>query len=76
MLEIAGMEAAGVPWLDVERLRLVRYSTRGVGQCGPRRQDKSKDLLPTYAGAAAEERSAHVLWGVGSSNCALGTLAY
>ena len=36
------MEAAGVPRLDVERLRLVRRSTRGAGQRGPSRRDKSR----------------------------------
>jgi hypothetical protein len=35
------MEAAGVPRLDVERLVLVRRSTRGTGQRGPSRRDKS-----------------------------------
>ena len=40
------MEAAGAPRLDVERLRLVRRSTRGAGQRGPRRRDKSGDSLP------------------------------
>ncbi len=52
------MEAAGVPRLDVERLALVRRSTRGTGQRGPRRRDKSGDSLPAYAGAVAEARSA------------------
>jgi hypothetical protein len=36
------MEAAGVPRLDVERLALVRRSTRGTGQRGPPRRDKSR----------------------------------
>ena len=36
------MEAAGAPRLDVERLRLVRRSTRGAGQRGPSRRDKSR----------------------------------
>ena len=35
------MEAAGVPRLDVERFRLIRRSTRGTGQRGPSRRDKS-----------------------------------
>ena len=52
------MEAAGAPRLDVERLRLVRHSTWGTGQRGPQRRDKSRDSLPAYASAAAEERSA------------------
>ncbi len=55
------MEAAGAPRLDVERLRLVRRSTRGAGQRGPLRRDKSRDSLPAYAGAVAEERSARLL---------------
>jgi hypothetical protein len=55
------MEAAGAPRLDVERLRLVRRSTRGAGQRGPWRRDKSRDSLPAYAGAVAEERSARRL---------------
>lgn len=58
------MEAAGAPRLDVERLRLVRRSTRGAGQRGPRRRDKSGDSLPAYAGAVAEARSARrKAWG-------------
>ena len=56
------MEAAGAPRLDVERLRLVRRSTRGAGQRGPRRRDKSGDSLPAYAGAVAEERSVRLFW--------------
>src|SRR4029079_2334936 len=36
------MEAAGVPRLDVERLRLVCRSTRGTGQRGLLRRDKSR----------------------------------
>ena len=69
------MEAAGAPRLDVERLRLVRRSTRGAGQRGPRRRDKSGDSFPAYAGAAAEARSARRQAWV-RPNCALGTLAY
>ena len=52
------MEAAGVPRLDVERLALVRRSTRGTGQRGPSRRDKSRVQFPAYAVAVAEERSA------------------
>jgi hypothetical protein len=70
------MEAAGAPRLDVERLRLVRRSTRGAGQRGPWRRDKSRDSLPAYAGAVAEERSARLFWRGVRPNCALGTLAY
>ena len=51
------MEAAGVPRLDVERLALVRRSTRGTGQRGPSRRDKSGMQFPAYAVAVAEERS-------------------
>ena len=76
------MEAAGVPRLDVERLGLVRRSTRGTGQRGLLRRDKSGDSFPAYAVAAAEERSVRPprgAWGRGVSpppNCMLGTLAY
>ncbi len=55
------MEAAGAPRLDVERLRLVRRSTRGAGQRGPWRRDKSRNSFSAYAGAVAEERSARLL---------------
>ena len=34
---------------------------RGAGQRGPLRRDKSRDSLPAYAGAVAEERSARLL---------------
>jgi hypothetical protein len=42
------MEAAGAPRLDVERpfKRLVRRSTRGAGQRGPTRRDKSGLCCP------------------------------
>ena len=36
------MEAAGAPRLDAERRELVRRSTRGAGQRGPSRRDKSR----------------------------------
>jgi hypothetical protein len=36
------MEAAGAPRLDAERRRLIRRSTRGAGQRGPLRRDKSR----------------------------------
>jgi hypothetical protein len=36
------MEVAGVPRLDVEWPALVRRSTRGTGQRGPSRRDKSR----------------------------------
>ena len=55
------MEAAGAPRLDVERFPLVRRSTRGAGQRGPRRRDKIRDSFPAYAGVVAEERSARLL---------------
>ena len=72
------MEAAGAPRLDVERLALVRRSTRGAGQRGLPRRDKCGESFPAHAVAAAEERSARPpsWWGVVSANCALGTLAY
>ena len=57
------MEAAGAPRLDVERpfKRLVRRSTRGAGQRGPTRRDKSgTTVLPSYAVALAEGRSARL----------------
>jgi hypothetical protein len=69
------MEAAGAPRLDVERLALVRRSTRGAGQRGLPRRDKCGKSFPAHAVAVAEERSAR-LHGVVSANCALGTLAY
>jgi hypothetical protein len=41
------MEAAGAPRLDVERPnKLVRRSTRGAGQRGPTRRDKSGLCCP------------------------------
>src|SRR6202022_2968676 len=40
------MEAAGAPRLDAERLMLVRRSTRGAGQRGPSRRDKSGLCCP------------------------------
>lgn len=70
------MEAAGVPRLDVERLRLVRRSTRGTGQRGPFRRDKSGDSFPAYAVGVAEELEARAARGVSPDNCALGTLAH
>ena len=72
------MEAAGAPRLDVERLALVRRSTRGAGQRGLPRRDKCGESLSAHAVAAAEERSARGVrppWASGP-NCALGTLAY
>ena len=68
------MEAAGAPRLDVERLRLVRRSTRGAGQCGLPRRDNSRLLSLAYAVGVAEERSARLRAALGT--CALGTLAY
>jgi hypothetical protein len=74
------MEAAGAPRLDAERpsRRLVRRSTRGAGQRGPSRRDKSGLCCPPMplrrprdearAGFARRASS----WGT----CALGTLAY
>ena len=56
------MEAAGAPRLDVERRELVRRSTRGAGQRGPSRRDKSRLLSPAYAVAVAEGRSARHSW--------------
>ena len=52
------MEAAGAPRLDVERLALVRRSTRGAGQRGLPRRDKCGESFSAHAVAAAEERSA------------------
>ena len=40
------MEAAGAPRLDAERRELVRRSTRGAGQRGPSRRDKSGLCCP------------------------------
>ncbi len=68
------MEAAGVPRLDAERRELVRRSTRGAGQCGLARRDKSRLLSPAYAVGVAEEGSARLRAALGT--CALGTLAY
>ena len=56
------MEAAGAPRLDAERRKLVRRSTRGAGQRGPSRRDKSQLLLLAYAVVVAEGRSARHLW--------------
>ena len=39
------MEAAGAPRLDAERRELVRRSTRGAGQRGLARRDKSKPYV-------------------------------
>jgi hypothetical protein len=52
------MEAAGAPRLDVERLALVRRSTRGAGQRGLPRRDKCGESFSAHAVAVAEERSA------------------
>jgi hypothetical protein len=68
------MEAAGAPWLDAERCKLVRRSTRGAGQRGLSRRDNSMLLLLAYAVGMAEERSARLRAALGT--CALGTLAY
>ncbi len=68
------MEAAGVPRLDAERRELVRRSTRGAGQRGLARRDKSRLLWVAYAVGVAEERSARLRAALGT--CALGTLAY
>ena len=68
------MEAAGAPRLDAERRKLVRRSTRGAGQRGPSRRDKSRLLSPAYAVETAEERSARLRAAYGT--CALGTLAH
>jgi len=55
------MEAAGAPRLNVERLALVRHSTRGAGQRGLPRRDKCGESFSAHAVAAAEERSARPL---------------
>ena len=68
------MEAAGAPRLDAERRKLVRRSTRGAGQRGLPRRDKSRLLSPAYAVETAEERSARLRAACGT--CALGTLAH
>jgi hypothetical protein len=68
------MEAAGAPRLNVERLALVRHSTRGAGQRGLPRRDKCGESFSAHAVAAAEERSARLM--ASFTNCALGTLAY
>ena len=79
MLEIAGREANGscgcAPVGCGTVSGLVRRSTRGAGQRGPSRRDKSGVQFPAYAVAVAEERSARPS-GVAPANCALGTLAY
>ncbi len=54
------MEAAGAARLDAERRELVRRSTRGAGQRGLARRDKSRPSRPAYAVGAAEERSARL----------------
>lgn len=54
------MEAAGAPRLDVERLALVRRSTRGAGQRGLPRRDKCGKSFSAHAVAVAEERSARL----------------
>jgi hypothetical protein len=54
------MEAAGAPRLDVERLALVRRSTRGAGQRGLPRRDKCGESFSAHAVAVAEERSARL----------------
>jgi hypothetical protein len=54
------MEAAGAPRLDAERRELVRRSTRGAGQRGLGRRDKSGLMSSAYAVGPAEERSARL----------------
>ena len=66
------MEAAGAPRLNVERLALVRRSTRGAGRRGLPRRDKSRPSWPADAVGEAEEAKrappsggAGSFWGTG-----------
>lgn len=53
------MEAAGAPRLDVERLALVRHSTRGAGQRGLPRRDKCGESFsaPCRCGGRGTKRA-------------------
>ena len=69
------MEAAGAPRLDAERRELVRRSTRGAGQRGPSRRDKSRLCCrPMPLWWPRDE--ARATRGGPQGTCALGTLAY
>jgi hypothetical protein len=68
------MEAAGAPRLDVERLALVRRSTRGAG-VGCRGGTSAGNRFPPMP-LRRPRNEARALTGVVSANCALGTLAY
>jgi hypothetical protein len=68
------MEAAGAPRSDAERRKLVRRSTRGAGQRGLARRDKSGLLLARRCRRAGRGTKRAPLV-AGFCTCALETLA-